>query len=139
MSNLIPRRSFFPEDNLFDQVFNSLYDQRTGRPNVDIRETDDAYEVSAELPGMKKEDINISYKNNVLSLGAKRTEEKNVSNDEGTYLRRERSCSSYQRQFIVEGVETENIRATYEDGVLTIRLPKLDQKALEAGSKINIE
>lgn len=139
MSNLIPRRNYFPEDSFFDQVFNSFYDQRAGRPNVDIRETEHAFEVSADLPGMNKEDIEVSFKNNVLSIGAERSDEKNISNEEGTYIRRERTSSSFKRQFIVEGVETAQIKAGYENGVLTITLPKVDQEALEAESKIDIE
>lgn len=139
MNNLTPRRFLHPEDSFFDQVFNSLYEGRTGRPNVDIKEKKDAFEVCAELPGMDKEDIHISFKNNVLSIAAKQSQEKEEQDDEGNYIRRERFAQSYQRQFIIEGVDDKNINARYENGILTIDLPKRSKESLEEDHRIEIE
>lgn len=92
-------------------------------PSVDISETDDGFIVTADVPGMTGDDIKISVANNVLTL---RGDKKNVREDKGeNYHRVERVFGSFERTFsLPSGVDSENIRAKYKDGVLEIRLPK---------------
>ncbi len=92
-------------------------------PAVDISETDEGFVVTADVPGMKGDDIKISVSNNVLSL---RGEKKNVREDaKENFHRVERSYGLFERTFTLpSGVAAENIRAKYKDGVLEIRLPK---------------
>jgi HSP20 family protein len=96
---------------------------RTWRPAVDIRETDDAYLVNAELPGLSKEDINITIENNVIKLTGERRFEKDVKEEE--YHRVERAYGSFTRAFSLPSrVNPESIEANFQDGILTIRVPK---------------
>lgn len=92
---------------------------------TDIRETEDAYIVEAELPGVKKEDVEIVCEKGVLTISAKAGEEK--TEEKAGYIRRERTRSSMVRRFETEGVDDENISAKMEDGILTITLPKSAQ------------
>ena len=98
---------------------------------TDIRDAGDKYIVEAELPGFKKEDIEISVENDVLTVTAshsENTEEKK----EGKYVRRERRYGSYSRSFDVTEVECDNITAALENGVLTLELPKKAEKTATA-------
>ncbi len=91
---------------------------------TDVIEKDDSYQLEAELPGFNKEDIKIDLKNNLLTISAAHTENKDEKDNEGKYIRRERRSSSYERSFRVEGLKPEDIIAQYRDGVLTVNIPK---------------
>lgn len=96
---------------------------RTWRPAVDIRETDDAYMVNAELPGLTREDINITIENNVLKLTGERRFEKDVKEEE--FHRIERAYGSFTRAFSLPSrVDPVGIEASSKDGILTVRVPK---------------
>ena len=95
-------------------------------PPIDVREQDDALEFSAELPGLKKEDIEITIEDKVLTLSGERkfqsTEEKNG------YQRIERSYGTFSRSFTLpHEVDQEKVKAIFEDGVLTIEIPRADE------------
>jgi HSP20 family protein len=105
-------------------------------PNVDIKETKDEFIVTAELPGMKKDDIHISYKDGILTLEGERkkeTEEKDVN-----YHRVERVYGKFSRTFQLPAlVNQDKINATYKDGILEIHLPKVeDAKPKEIEVKV---
>ena len=93
-------------------------------PPVDIQETDDAFVVSADLPGLSKDDIDISLEDGVLTLAG----ERKFSNDETegkTFRRIERSYGAFRRSFTLpQGVDAEKVNATFGDGVLHLTLPK---------------
>ena len=89
---------------------------------TDIRETDEDYIVEAELPGMDKDDINVELQDDCLVISAERTEEEEVENED--YIRRERRGGRYQRRFQLDNVKEEEIEAEYDNGVLTVTLPK---------------
>ena len=92
-------------------------------PSVDISETDDNFEVRAELPGVAKEDLNVSVKDNLLTLSGEKRQE-NVD-DTQNYSRVERRYGSFQRRFTLPSeVATDDIKAEYSDGVLTLSIPK---------------
>jgi HSP20 family protein len=98
----------------------------TWAPPVDVMEAKDAILVTAELPGMRKEDIEIQFENGVLTLRGQRSLEKDSS--EKTYHRVERVYGNFVRSFTLpRSVDAEKINATYRDGVLEIRVPKKEE------------
>ena len=90
---------------------------------TDIIETDTGYQLQAELPGFKKEDIKIDLGNDRLTIKAEHTESAEEKK-QGSYLRRERSFGSYARSFDITGIEESAITASYENGILTLELPR---------------
>jgi HSP20 family protein len=95
-------------------------------PAVDISENGDNLFVDVEIPGMKKEDINISLENNVLSLQGEKKQEKEVK--EENYHRWERNYGSFARSFeLPVQVQSDKIKASYRNGVLHIELPKAEE------------
>jgi HSP20 family protein len=98
----------------------------TWMPPVDVVEEKDAIRVTAELPGVKKEDIDIHFENGVLTLRGQRTFEK--ESNEKTFHRVERVYGNFVRSFTLpRSVDAEKINATYRDGVLEIRVPKKEE------------
>jgi HSP20 family protein len=104
---------------------------------VDIFEQDDAVVVKAELPGMKKEDINVELSDGVLRItGEKKREEKVEKKD---YYRLERSVGSFERRIsLPSGIDTGKTKASFKDGVLEIQIPKTEE-AKKKERKIKIE
>lgn len=89
---------------------------------TDVRDTGDAFILEAELPGFSKDDLSLDIENDCLTISAKRTQE---SNDEKpNYIKRERYYGSFSRSFDVSGIDIDRIEASYDDGVLTLNLPK---------------
>ncbi len=95
---------------------------------IDIREEDDGYVLEADLPGYKKSDITIELEGSYMTVRAERKSESTGDGD-GKYLRSERVFGSIERTFDLSGVDTESLHASYENGVLTIRMEK--KKAVE--------
>ena len=92
-------------------------------PSVDIRETDDALVVQAELPGIDKKDVNLEVKDGVMIISGERRYEKEV--EEEHVHRIERSYGSFTRSFsLPSNVDTDKVQAEMKDGILTVRLPK---------------
>ncbi|MCB1057070.1 MAG: Hsp20/alpha crystallin family protein [Acidobacteria bacterium] len=134
-----PARGFLSFDDPFFTPFERLLGATLGRPwnvddsglsdygwapPVDIRETEDAYLVNAELPGMKKEDVQITLENNVLTVGGERRFEGDEK-DQG-FHRRERAYGKFLRSFALpKRVDSEKIAAKFRDGVLEISVPKM--------------
>ena len=95
-------------------------------PSVDIAETNEEIVVKAELPGMTKEDVNISITDNILTLKGEKKQEKEVK--EENYHRIERSYGSFQRSFTLPvKIQHEKVKATFKDGVLNISIPKAEE------------
>uniref|UniRef100_A0A7C4MNJ8 Hsp20/alpha crystallin family protein n=1 Tax=Desulfatirhabdium butyrativorans TaxID=340467 RepID=A0A7C4MNJ8_9BACT len=107
------------------------------KPVVDIFDKDDAIVIHAELPGVKKEDVAIEVKDNVLTLRGERTESKEIKEDK--YYRKERTFGSFHRAFTLPAaVNPDSIRATFKDGVLEIEIPKPEEQKPKQ-VKISIE
>lgn len=115
-------------DNLFDQDGDSGFYSRAGMsaPAMDIHQTDDAIEIMAELPGVKEQDVDLSIDDGVLTL---RGEKKSTrGDDESGY--RERTFGSFERRITLPAnIDEDNCSADFSDGVLTITLPKCEEKA----------
>ena len=96
-------------------------------PPVDIIEKEKEITLTAELPGMKKDDIKVEVKEGVLTLSGERTMEKEVK--EENYHRNERTYGRFQRSFTLpSNIKQEGMKASYEDGLLSISLPKEEEK-----------
>lgn len=96
----------------------------TSQIRTDIKELDDAYVVEAELPGMDKENIQLKFENNVLTIAAQNTVEDRKEDEEGRIIRQERHFSNMQRQFTFNNVDESNIKASYQNGMLNVTLGK---------------
>ena len=100
---------------------------RPWRPAVDVRETTTRYEISAELPGLTKDDVEITFDNGVLTFKGERQSEFET-NEEGNFHRLERRYGSFSRTFVLPAeVDTEGVQANFKHGVLTISLPKAER------------
>ncbi|MDE0484948.1 MAG: Hsp20/alpha crystallin family protein [Candidatus Poribacteria bacterium] len=96
------------------------------RPSADISETDDSFEVRAELPGVTKDDVHISVKDNLLTIKGEKRQEK--TDDSKDFHRVERSYGSFERKFTLPPkVEVDSIKAEFKDGVLTLSIPKPEE------------
>lgn len=123
---LTSREPFF---RLFDSFFNGDVqgeETRSWVPPVDIQETGDAYMFHAELPGLTKEDIHITLENNVLRVSGERKFEKDAKKE--NYHRVERTYGTFTRTFTLPTqVDAEKVQAAFENGILTITVPKAEQ------------
>ena len=113
--------TFFNQDSGNEDVAS-----RSWMPPVDIQESEDAYRLTAELPGLTKDDINITLENNVLRLTGERKFERDVKKE--SFHRIERTYGTFSRAFALpQQVNPEGVQATFENGVLTITVPKAEQ------------
>ena len=128
-----PRVDWTPQhvDRFFNDFWNNSFsnfdqDSTVWSPRVDVKETKDAYELLADLPGLEKKEINISLNDNVLTVkGERKSEEK--SEDENCYYN-ERTYGTFSRSFRLPNmVEQKDIRAEYKDGVLKVVLRKSEE------------
>jgi HSP20 family protein len=129
-----PYRDMMSVRDEMNRVLNEVFGRNTNdesswfsgawTPPVDIYETDDALVMKAELPGFSKDDISIEMKENTLVIKGERKREDEVK--EGNYHRSERTYGAFQRSFLLPTtVDQEKVRAAYKDGVLELRLPKV--------------
>ena len=123
-------------DDVFDSFFKPMfYEEKFNTMKTDIKETEKSYLMDVEVPGFEKKDINISLENGYLTISAskKECEEGNKHN----YLRKERSCS-LSRSYYVGDVKEEEVKAKYENGVLTVEIPK-EQPKVPTSHQISID
>lgn len=113
-------------DDFFGRELSPMYGERSFlSPAIDIDETDSEYIVTADLPGVKKENVSIECSGNQLSISAERKYE---STEGRRSDRRERYYGSYQRSFTLPtGADADRIEASFEGGVLTVTIPKGEQ------------
>ena len=96
---------------------------------TDIRDTDSSYELDIDMPGFKKEDIKAQLKDGYLTISASTSANNDEQDKDGRYIRRERYAGSCSRSFYVgEGVKEEEIRAKFENGILKLSIPKVENK-----------
>lgn len=108
----------------FEEMSRSFWDNNNVSAfRTDITEKDGKYILEADLPGFKKEDISVDIDKDCLTITAEHKSEEKEENAD-SYIRRERFYGSYTRSFNVKGIDTEAITAAYNDGVLTLTMPK---------------
>lgn len=108
--------------------------------DTDVLETKEGYELDMDLPGFKKDQINITLENGYMTVSAARDQEQNKKDSHGKLIRQERYAGTLQRSFYVgEAVKREDVKAKLEDGVLKLSIPKKELKALPGNNTIAIE
>ena len=131
----------FPFEKHFFGERNPLYGKHAKNiMKTDVKETDNSYELDIDLPGFKKEDINVQLDNGYLTIAASKSLEKEDEHEKSHYIRQERYSGSMSRSFYVgNDVKQEEIHAKYEDGILKLAVPKKAAKAIETNKYIQIE
>ena len=125
----------------FPEVEKALYGKHASHEmKTDVRETDSGYEVDIDLPGFKKDEINIQLDNGYLSISAAKGLDKDEQDKEGKYIRKERYAGSMSRSFYVgNAITQEDIKAKYESGILRLSVPKKAAEEIESAKRIAIE
>jgi HSP20 family protein len=127
-NNQLTKNDLWGFNNLWDDFFTTPFVNRvnylTTQIHTDIKETEKDYILEAELPGIKKEDIQLDLRDNVLTIQVVQNEEKNE--EKNGYICRERRIGSMSRSFRVENIKNEDVKASYTDGVLKLVLPKAE-------------
>lgn len=107
---------------------------------TDVKETENGYQVAVEMPGFNKDEISVELDKGYLTLTASRNLNQDEQDEDGKYIRRERYAGTMQRSFYVgENVQQEDIKARYENGVLTLEVPKEDTQKIQQSKYIAIE
>ena len=129
-----PTTSLF--DSFFmDDFFNDRFTPFSSFAGVDVIKNENGYDLHVDLPGVKKEDIVIDMKDDILSIKVASQEESETK--EKNYVIRQRSSRAFSRSFKVAGIQEDNISAQYENGVLSLNLPFKEK--IEVSRKIEVK
>ena len=140
-------------ENLFDDLFNdtferslwntdkTLYGKNAGRiMKTDVHETEYSYELDVDLPGFKKEEINVELHDGYLTISATKSLDKDETDQKARrVIRQERYSGTSQRTFYVGDVKPDEVKCKYESGVLSVEVPKRDAKRVNSPHTIMIE
>ena len=132
---------FFGFGCMMPQVSNELYGKHAKNlMKTDVRELDGSYELDVDLPGFKKDEVTVDLQDGYLTISAAKALDKDESDQKGKFLRQERYAGSMSRSFYVgDDVESTDICAKYENGILKISVPKAAHKELPKHTTIAIE
>ena len=142
---LVPR---IWNDNFFNNWFNDFAPaapKHAAKPDMnlmktDVKETEDGFVVEIDLPGYKKEDVNAGLQDGYLTVTATRSGNNDEKDEEGKYIRRERYQGTCSRSYYVgEDITEDDIKAKFENGILSMSIPKKEQKQVEEKKYIAIE
>lgn len=148
--------SIFSNNSLFDDFFNdSWFDDRDFKDvekklyghraknvmNTDVKESENGYELTMDLPGFTKDEVSAQLENGYLTISASKGLDKDEKEkDTGKYIRRERYAGACQRSFYVgDAVSEEDIKASFKHGILKLQIPKKEAKKVENKNYIAIE
>ena len=139
-------------ENLFDDFFSDPFgmmnvhghDPLYGKHaknlmKTDVRETENSYELDVDLPGFKKDEVNVDLKDGYLTISAAKGLDKDAEDKKGKYIRQERYAGACSRSFYVGDVKAEDVKAKYESGVLTVLIPKKEPKKIVSGTSVIVE
>ena len=131
----------FPRFRDFDDTERKLYGKNAAHVmKTDVREHDDQFEVDIDLPGFKKEEIQLNLESGYLTVSAAKALEEEKNNKQGKLIRQERYTGTMQRSFYVgENVTEEDIKAKFEDGVLKLNIPKKEAVRIPEKKTIMID
>lgn len=128
-NGLSKRHDIFDVRSMFDEFFNDsffpAFSSAGASMRADIRDTEKEYIIEAEIPGARKEDIKLDLRDDVLTISVEHNEQVNEERD--NFIRKERRYGSFSRSFYVDNVKPEGVTAKYEDGILSVNLPKSDE------------
>jgi len=127
----------------FNQLFGNFFNDDFLAPSnsidnafkVDLKENDNEYIIEADLPGVKKEAVNIEYNINYITISTKVDD--SVEEKKDTYVRRERHFGEFNRSLYIDNIDSDKVDASFSNGVLNIKLPKLT-KDVDKKKKIDI-
>ncbi|AET67697.1 molecular chaperone (small heat shock protein) [Desulfosporosinus orientis DSM 765] len=140
-NSVIPKTSdLFDIEGIFENLFNdrffpAMY-KNSSQMKVDIKESEEAFVIEAELPGIQKDEMNIQIDEDKLTISVQKKEQKDEERD--NYIRRERSYSAMTRSFAIANVEIEKANAKFENGILVINLPKKQEQVIK-GRELQID
>ena len=141
-------------ENMFDEMFDRAFDMDAmfGGKNplygkhaknlmkTDIRETDNSYELDVDLPGFKKDEVQVELEDGYLTIRAQKGLDKDEKDNQGRYIRQERYAGAMSRSFYVgDGITVDDMKAKFEDGILQISVPKNTVEALPKKNILAIE
>ena len=145
---IAPTYNRLPADpfGLLDQVFGNTGSRTAANmmraPETDVVETEREIRVHVEMPGLKRENIEVDVENNVLTIRGEKREER-TEGQEGRYHLAERRWGTFARSFVLpRDVDADNIHASFEDGVLTVRIPKSEKarrRKIDVGGNANAQ
>lgn len=137
-SGKLARSAFDDVTDMFDNFFNSSFSFLNNNMRSDIKETDQGYSIDIELPGVNKKDIDIHLSDGYLTVSVNAHDDRNEEND--NYVVRERRYGSCQRTFRVGSeLKKSDIKASFENGVLNLNIPKTKENKKKEDTKIDIE
>ena len=139
-------------ENLFDDFFSDPFGMMVSQGRdplygkhaknlmkTDVRETESSYELDIDLPGFKKDEVNVELKNGYLTIQAAKGLDKDQTDKKGKYIRQERCAGACSRTFYVgDGVEPEDVTARFENGILQLSIPKEAKKQLPKNTSVTI-
>ena len=139
-------------ENLFDDFFSDPFEMMVPARSAlygkhgknlmktDVRETEETYELDIDLPGFRKDEVNVELKDGYLTISAAKGLDKDQEDKKGKYIRQERYAVACSRTFYVgENVMPEDIHASFENGILCLSVPKAAQKVLPRKTSIEIQ
>ena len=136
---LLTRRNSLFDDFFNDPFFTDAYHNKQSLMKTDIEDNGNGYVIDMELPGYKKEDVRAELKDGYLTISANTVSE-NEEKDQKNYIRRERYSGSVKRSFYVgSGLKQDDIKASFENGILKLVVPKEAPKQIEENHYITIE
>lgn len=131
------RRDYF--DHLFDSFFQDMMpvspEAKVKPFRVDVKESEAAYTIEADLPGFSKDAIEVEYENKYLTISARK--EEGQDEEKENYVRRERYYGEFRRSFYIDNIKKNGIEASFADGVLKVVLPK--EQPQEEKKKIDVQ
>ena len=145
MPSIFGENLFDEFDNWMDAAFHDVDKALYGKHaknmmKTDVKETEKGYEVDIDLPGFKKDEIQLELNDGYLTISAEKGLDKDEEDEKKHYLRRERYAGGMSRSFYIgEGITEEDIHAKYEYGILKLSIPKEQPKAVPEKHFISIE
>ena len=130
------------DDKEFKDMQKKLYGHRAKNVmSTDVKEVENGYELEMDLPGFKKDEIKVSLENGYLTISAARgLDEDEKDKKSGKYIRRERYAGACERSFYVgEGISQDDIKASFQHGILKLFIPKEPEKSVEEKKYVAIE
>ena len=131
----------FYDDRDMQKLEKKLYGRRgKNLMKTDVKDTEHGYEITMNLPGVKKEDVKAALKDGYLTVSAEKGLDKDEEDKKGKYIRKERYAGALSRTFYLgEEIREEEIKAKFENGILSVSIPKEEEKKVEGPKHISIE
>lgn len=135
MKTYLQKRNTGDVFDVFEDFFKPMfYDEQLDSMRTDIKETDNDYQLSIEMPGFKKDEIKVALENGYLTVSAEKNEQQEEGGENAKYLRKECRVSCQRSYYVGDQVQEEAVKAKYENGMLLLTVPKEEPKKLAAKS-----